>query len=322
MKFSTLIIGLGQIGMGYDLHFVSDRYVYSHARAFSKNSRFHLVAGVDSNGQRRNIFTRTYGCPAYDRVEIALENHQSDLVIIAVPTRFHSEIMQIVLERSQPKMILCEKPISYDLQEARHMVQMCSTRHIELYVNYVRRSDPGVIEIKRRLDSGEIAHPVKGVVWYSKGFLHNGSHFFNLLQYWLGEVVDTQILAMGRALDLVDREPDVRISFERGTILFLAVREEDFSHYTVELIARNGRLRYDKSGKQIDWQAATSDPNFIGYTVLSDIIQHIESGMHCYQWHVAEQLANVLDGRAAEMCSGADALHTLENMKLILEKIS
>ncbi len=321
MTVSALVIGLGQIGMGYDLHLDPTAHIYSHARAFSQHPKFHLVGGVDPDGQQRQTFTQTYGRPAYGDVDTALKQHQPDLVIIAVPTRYHGQTLQRVIERSHPKIILCEKPLSYDLQEARGMVQASATRGIRLCVNYMRRSDPGVVEIRRRIVAGEFGAPIKGVAWYSKGFLHNGSHFFNLLEDWLGPMQSSVVLNRGRLWDDTDPEPDVQVTFDRGTIMFLAAWEEAFSHYTVELLSPRGRLRYEQGGELIQWQSACPDPHFQGYTVLSAKPETISSGMGRYQWHVAEQLARALDGQDAQLCSGADALQTLESMKQILERI-
>lgn len=318
MSSGVLIVGLGQIGMGYDLGLDPAAHVYSHARAFSQHPKFHLIGGVDPDAERRQTFTRTYGCPAYSELRAALAHHQPALVVIAVPTQFHELTLRQVLEFSHLKAVLCEKPLAYELDEARSMVEVTAAGNVSLYVNYVRRSDKGVIECKRRLDFGEIAAPVKGVVWYSKGFLHNGSHFFNLLEYWLGSMQSSVVLDRGRLWDGTDPEPDVQVTFERGTIVFQAAWEEAFSHYTIELLSPSGRLRYEQGGKLIQWQPARPDPYFQGYTTLSSTSETIACDMYRYQWHVAEQLARALDGQDASLCSGTDALDTLVSMKKIL----
>lgn len=318
MITSVLIVGLGQIGMGYDLHLNPDTHVSSHARAFSQHPEFHLIGGVDTEEQRRRTFTQTYECPSYEDLKTALEKCQPDLVVIAVPTRFHRQTLSVVLDCSQPKLVLCEKPLAYDLHDARCMVEDCAAKGVKLYVNYMRRSDPGVIEVKRRIASGEFGQPIKGVAWYSKGFFHNGSHFFNLLQYWLGEMQNAVVLNQGRLWDGVDPEPDVCINFEYGNVVFLAAWEEAYSHYTVELLSPHGRLRYEQGGESIQWQSAQPDPLFQGYTVLAAKPEKIDSGMNRYQWNVAEQLENMLNGRESQLCDGSDALLTLESMKKIL----
>ncbi len=320
MSIGTLIVGLGQIGMGYDLGLNPDTDVRSHARAFNLHPSFHLLGGVDPSDQQRQTFEREYRCSSFADVETALAQIQPELIVIAVPTPAHGETLRRTLRRSRPVAVLCEKPLSYDLEEARAMVQACAEKGARLFVNYMRRSDPGAAEIKRRLGSGEIRSPVKGVAWYSKGFMHNGSHFINLLEYWLGEMVNAQILATGRLWNESDAEPDVRVSFEGGTIVFLAAREEEFSHYTVELVAPNGRLRYEKGGNKIAWQPARQDPKLAGYTGLADDIETIESGMSRYQWNVVDQIAAALGGKEARLCDGDEALRTLESLNAIMEK--
>ena len=319
MSIAALIVGLGQIGMGYDLHLEQGKHIYSHARALSAHLAFRLVGGVDPDDQRRQSFTKTYGSPAYGDIESALQQQRPDLVVIAVPTQFHGQTLQRVLELAHPKVILCEKPLSYDLQEARGMLQACADRGVMLYVNYMRRSDPGVIEIQRRISNGEFGALVKGVAWYSKGFFHNGSHLFNMLEYWLGPMQSSAVLKRGRLWDGHDPEPDVQVAFRRGTVVFLAAWEEAFSHYTVELLSPAGRLRYEQGGELIQWQSVRPDPQFEGYTVLAEKPEIIESDMSRYQWHVAEQLARALDGQDAQLCAGKQALQTLAAMRQIIE---
>jgi hypothetical protein len=40
MPYKSIIIGLGQTGMGYDLALNPEKAVFTHARAFSKHSAF------------------------------------------------------------------------------------------------------------------------------------------------------------------------------------------------------------------------------------------------------------------------------------------
>jgi predicted dehydrogenase len=321
MSFSVLIVGLGQIGMGYDLNLDPMTYVYTHARAFNEHPQFYLIGGVDPDAGRRDVFSSTYGCPAYGDLCEALEQHQPTLVVLAMPTPVHEATLLQVLKLSDPKAVLCEKPLAYKLDEATRMVEASATRDVCLYVNYMRRSDQGVIECRRRLDAGEIATPLKGAAWYSKGFLHNGSHLFNLLEYWLGPMQSSVVMRRGRLWGMTDSEPDVHVTFERGTVVFQAAWEEAFSHYTIELVSPTGRLRYEEGGKVVQWQGTQRDLYLPSYTVLSPYVEKIPSGMRRYQWHVAEQLALALSGKDAGLCTGVDALRTLVSMKRILEEV-
>ena len=320
MPERCLIIGLGQIGMGYDLSLDPSLFVYSHARAFSLHPSFDLAGAVDPSEGQRDLFETHYGKPAYDDIKSALEALQPDVVVIAAPTVMHKEIVDKVLLHSCVNVILCEKPLAYDLAEARKMVEACQLAGVHLFVNYMRRVDVGVLDVKRRIDAGVLGDPIKGIVWYSKGFLHNGSHFFNLLEFWLGSFVQAQVLDPGRLWDNKDPEPDVSVEFERGRIVFLAAWEEAYSHYTIELLSPSGRLRYEQGGSSITWQPTYAHPTVAGYRVLQPEPEVIANGMRRNQWHVVDQLANFIARRNHTLCTGAQALVTLEAMQQIINQ--
>jgi predicted dehydrogenase len=320
MAEKCLIIGLGQIGMGYDLDHDPTVAVYSHARAISLHPNFELAGAVDSCPFQRSIFEKHYVRPVFDNISMAIRQSQASVIIIASPSETHAAVVDEVLSQAKPKIILCEKPLAYDLAEAREMVDACDRAGIKLYVNYMRRADPGVIEVKRRIEKNQISVPIKGVVWYSKGFLNNGSHFFNLLEFWLGRFIGFKLINAGRLWGGVDPEPDVEAEFERGSVTFLSAWEEAFSHYTLELLSQSGRLRYEQGGKSIAWQTVLSDPDFSGYNILSPEIEMIANGMNRYQWHVFEQIAASLLGKRHNLCTGRQALITLESIHEIIKE--
>ena len=321
MMHSVLIVGLGAIAMGYDLGATASDFVLTHAKAFSLHPDFRLAGGVDADPARCALFEKHYGATAGTDLVAALATTRPDVVVIAVPTTQHAAVLKAVLQYGKPKLILCEKPLSYDLAEAAGMVEACRTHRCLLYVNYLRRVDPGVGEVKRRLMDGRIATPVKGVVWYTKGLLHNGSHFSNLLEFWLGPIEDFTIINPGRRWDNSDPEPDVQVRFASGSMTFLAAKEEDFSHHEIQFVAPNGCLRYEQGGGRILWQAAIPDPTVAGYTVLCASGEEIRSEGHTLLWHVADQISACLAGKPSDLCSGEDALKSLEALLRMKEKL-
>ncbi|MBU1012541.1 MAG: Gfo/Idh/MocA family oxidoreductase [Bacteroidetes bacterium] len=318
MQYSCLIIGLGQIGMSYDLNSPKNE-IFTHSKAFSVHLSFEIVGAVDPSAAQRSTFEKLFRKPAFSDIPSAIKGLKFDVVVISSPTAFHSMHVRIVLSLSKPLAILCEKPLAYDLAEAKEIVQSCDSCGVMLYVNYMRRSDPGAIEVKKRIMTGSIANPIKGTVWYSKGFLHNGSHLFNLIQFWLGSYQRHSIISKGRLWNNIDPEPDVYVEFEHGHIVFLAAWEEYYSHYTVELVSQTGRLHYDRGGELIQWQSTIIDPHFIGYTILNPNPEIIQNGMYQYQYHVADQLARALEGKEASLCSGHEAFDTIKTMHEIID---
>jgi len=312
MTHKCLIIGLGQIGMGYDLNLNTEKATYTHSRAISIHPAFRLEGAVDSSKIKCELFNKHYGRPTYPNSITALQNQKVSVIVISTPTAQHNLILKEVLSCSTPNVILCEKPLAYDLDEAREMVEMCESAGVKLFVNYMRRADSGAIEIKNRIESSLISLPIKGVVWYSKGFLNNGSHFFNLLEFWLGSFISSKILDKGRTCDSQDIEPDIQVEFERGKVVFIAAWEEAFNHCTIELLSPSGRLYYSQSGESIKWQSTNAHPNIDGYQVLTETSETLENGMHHYQLQVLDQLANALDNKTHTLSTGRDSLATLE----------
>ena len=308
----VLIIGLGRIGVGYDLLHDPDEYVLSHARAFQRHPDFRLVGGVDPDAGQRGQFQDQYDCPAFADLRVAIAATNPSVVVVATPTDLHYSTVQAVLAVGKPVAILCEKPISFDPVEAHTLVRLCKDKSCALYVNYMRRSDVGVDEVLQRLQDGRIALPVKGVVWYSKGLFNSASHFVNLLQYLLGDVEKVLVLDKGRRLDGKDPEPDVEIEFVGGKIHFAALRVEDYFHNSMELMAANGRLRYERGGQQITWESTVANPVFSGYTTLGAEPELLRSDFFRIQLNVADQLAASLAGNPSRICSGDEALGTLD----------
>jgi predicted dehydrogenase len=308
-----MVVGLGRIGLTYDVRLDAGTHVMTHSRALRMHPSFDLCGAVDPSPDARSLFEQVYGRRAFADLHAACRALAPDVVVIATPTRDHASTCASILDHAQPRGILCEKPLAYDLTEAAHIVSRCKAARCLLAVNYMRRADPGAIEVRRRIETGAIATPVKGVAWYTKGLLHNGSHLVNLLEFWLGPVASCEVIQPGRRAG-DDVEPDVRVEFTAGAVTFLAAQEEHFSHYTIELVAPNGRLRYDAGGFAITWQPAVPDPEMDGYVTLSAAPETIPNGMPKWQWHVVDEWARQLGGASAALCSGAEALRTLETL--------
>lgn len=311
MTLRTVIVGLGQIGMLCDMDLDADRYVYSHVRAFMSHPGFELVAGIDGDALHRQQFETLVGQPAYSEIGSWLASLAPVVVVIAVPTIHHAAVLQQVLAHCAPRAILCEKPLSYDVDEARDIVAQCEQAGSALYVNYVRRADPAVRRIKQWIETGRIALPVKGIAWYSKGLFNNGSHFADLLQHWLGAAQSFQVVQPGASRG-VDPEPDVLLHFAGGSIQMLAADEDNYSYYMIELVSPSGRMRYDLGGERVTWEPAVASAVAAGYTVLDSPPQVIDNELDIIQSHVTQQLHEAMHGRAASICTGVQALQTIE----------
>lgn len=318
MVHSVAIVGLGGIGMLYDFKLPEAEYVHSHARAFFLHPDFEIVGAVDIQAKLRDQFSGKYKDAAFSSVaELGLQC-SPDVVVVASPTNTHRAVIEQVLQHCKPKLILCEKPLAYSTEHAQAIVQQCHKQGVQLFVNYFRRADPGVMEVKTRLTSGRIASPFKAVVWYSKGLLHNGSHLLDLMTFWFGPVKAMAIITPGRDIGEQDAEPDFRVEFETGKAIFCSCKEENFSHYTVEVVAQNGRLRYEQGGV-IEWQIAGPHPTLDKYRQLQAEAETIANNMSHYQYRVADQLSLALKKPTHTLCTGDSGLTNIQTLVTLLK---
>lgn len=320
MVWKTLLIGLGKIGMEYDLKKDPRRFVYTHARAISLHKKFKLLGAVDPSKKKRKIFTSVYKKKAFASIKDAFSTYSPDVVVIASPTPSHLKVLKQVIKAGNPRLVLCEKPLANKITEAKKIITLCRNHKIKLFVNYVRRSNPAIVKIKRKIEEGHFTTPVKGIVWYSGGFLHNASHFFNYLESWLGKVTGFRLTNRGKEMHAEDAEPDVIVFYKKGEILFSALSRNGIYHHGVEMFFKNGRLRLDYGGRLIEWNPLSV--NYISFQLrkISEKKVKFQSFSNKYQANVFEQISRLLEGGKCNLCEGREALVTLDIMLKILNK--
>lgn len=306
-RAKVLLVGLGNAGMLYDTERAHDGPVRSHAGVFSSHGRFDLAAGVDPLKERRELFIESYGASAFSDVGEAARRTQPAVAVVASPTELHLEHVRSILAASRPKVLLCEKPIAWSPQDARTIVDLCSAADCDLFVNYQRRAEAAVRTARQLFSGSPSAFPFRGVCWYSKGVLHNASHFVDLLTYWFGRpvgaVATRNMVPYGR----FDGELDFRLDFNFGDVTFLCVGNAEFPIYRLELTASHGNLRYDGSSNRYLWEDSTAS-----FGSRQDGGGHvIEACSRGAFFEVAEQIARVLDGEKTDLCDGASASETV-----------
>lgn len=321
MPLGAAVIGLGKIGQGLDYEHEGSSRVLTHATAFFFHPEFQLLAGVDPDVAARARFEKKFSRPAYATLSELVRGTSPDVLAISVPTALHFKVFSEALQFG-PRAILCEKPLALTVEEARRMKSMAEAARCVLGVNYMRRFEPGVLELKRRIAGGEFGRIYKGTVWYSKGILNNGSHFIDLLHFLLGSASDVEVLEEGEKNTESDFEPDVRIRFGTANIYFLAGREECFSIREVELMGTSAHVRYARGGEEIVISKTRPSSLFPGYTVLEEYreAETVKTDFGRYQWYVADALHQALASGQPLNSTGATALETMEVIDTILSR--
>lgn len=126
----------------------------NHVRVLMDLPQVKVVGLADPNTEVAGHTARKYNLPLYaDCVEL-LDTEQPDAIVLAVPTVDHHQSAMAAIERGIH--LLVEKPIAETVDQATEMVEAAEKKGVALTVGHIERFNPAVIELKRRMDAGEL----------------------------------------------------------------------------------------------------------------------------------------------------------------------
>ena len=131
--------------------------------------------------------------PSFNSVKELISKLQPNIISIATPTDSHLSILKEIIEVDSLKSVLMEKPLAKSFIESKEIYDLCKSKNLNLFVNFVRRCDPGINNLKLMIKQGEFKGSFQANVNYSKGLLHNGIHFIDIFMYLFGDIKDIHI---------------------------------------------------------------------------------------------------------------------------------
>ena len=317
--FNVLIVGLGKIGMEYDLNKDKKNFLLSHVNSFASHPNFNIVGVVDIDEKKCKEYKKIYNKNAFTSLNIALRTCNPDIVVISTPTDTLTKIFDLIIVNHTPKIILIEKPISLNFKEAKKIVEKALAKNIFLFVNYMRRSEPKANVIKTKIEN--LKTQFNGIVWYSSGIYNGASHFINLLEYWLGEYKAVKVINKGKLYKANDPEPEFEVEFKKGTFKFFPLINYQYFHNSIDMFYINGRIRYECNGKNVFIHNTKKDDVFTNYNILNSNPVELKADFSIIQSYVVNNLLLFLKGESHYLCSGEDALETLKIIEAIRKKI-
>ena len=87
------------------------------------------------------------GRPYYDPQRM-LENEDIVLISICVPDGYRENLLDLCLS-FRPRGVLCEKPLTLDMASAERIVDEYAKAGVYLSVNFSRRFDKSIIDLKK-----------------------------------------------------------------------------------------------------------------------------------------------------------------------------
>jgi predicted dehydrogenase len=311
VTYHAVLIGCGKIGSVFaDDPLVEG--VHSHAGAYSACPSTELVAVCDADPVRLDDCARRWGVAArYGDARALLSEQRPDIVSVCTPDHTHFDLIRLAIETPGVLGVLAEKPLALECAQAEELVTLAKARGVALAVNYSRRYAPGYVELREWIRSGGIGEiqSVGGI--YTKGTVHNGTHWFDLARFLVGEIVEVwgfDVRGEGGA----DPTLDAFLRFESGAGAHL--HGCDASAYTLfemDLIATRGRVRVLESGHVMESHRVVDSPRYTGYRTLA-LDRRADAGFKDVLLHAVKDLVCAVSQGTPPACSGRDGVAALK----------
>lgn len=201
--YTAALIGCGRIG--FSLGFDKKReQPASHTMALLNNKKVKIVAGADKNKENLDAWKKyVKDAKAYDNSQemykYFAENKSPDIIVVAVNEDSHFEEC-IKAIKARPRLIILEKPVALNSEEAEKIRLMAEENNVPVMVNHERRFAADYNMAKNYMSQIGTLQSVRGELYsglriYAKEFeadgayslLHDGTHLVDIIRFLLDE---------------------------------------------------------------------------------------------------------------------------------------
>lgn len=161
-------VGIGLIGAGVIAKFHMQGYNSVFENYGDVEPRFVIVADLDI--ERAEKLKTSYRFEkATDNWRDVIENPHVELILITTPNYLHAEMA--IAAAKAGKHIMCEKPMSMDLEEGNAMAEAVKNAGVISQVDFVYRKCPTIVEAKKMIDNGTIGEIVTFRGWFDCAYM-------------------------------------------------------------------------------------------------------------------------------------------------------
>ena len=293
---SVLVIGLGKIGFGYDENENSNRKIQSHCNAFYYHKKFKLIGGIDNNNIKRKKFFRKYNLPSFDTIISASKSINPEIAVISTPPKSRLRVIQQVIKYLKVKIIIIEKPVALKMNDVIKIRNLLGKHKIRAFVNYFRRSCPGINILKKRKKNNLSRIKTHGIAWYSKGLLNSGSHIINTLEYILGDVKKIKKFYVNNS------------DFNKNGVF----------NNSVEILSKKEKIIFENGMRDIKTYNIIDDDLYNSYKIISPDYKKIKTNYSLMQFYFTDNLSRKIDSKFANICDLSDAIKTHKIIQQII----
>ncbi len=181
-----------------------------------------LVALYNRTVSKAEKAAEKYGNPeVYSDAEEIFKNVQLDFVDIITEVPAHESLVLLAAKYKIP--VICQKPMSFDIESCNRMVKACEEANIPFFINENFRWQPPFRAVKKQLEKGLIGTPYRAHIQLSYGGLDTfkvqpflatlkylyhmdmGPHMFDLARFYFGEAQSIYVQT-SKSIDFIEGE--------------------------------------------------------------------------------------------------------------------
>lgn len=328
MMYTAQVIGLGKIGLLYDIDEKREG-IHSHVGACTFHPQIRLIGACDTQQAREEkLHTLAPTTPFYHDVDDMLHDHVGDIISICTPPETHYSLLQKIIPY-EPKIIFCEKPIVVSKEEMVRLKKITPSCHI--VPNLSRRWHQGIQEVRKQLKDGSFGRILYVSIQYTRGIFNTGAHFIDLIRFLIGEVTAVQVYDKVETSSDAENESSFSFIFDtsigvKGTAT--AFNDKYYYLFEMDIYTEGGKITIGKSGDEISYYTVGNHSSFKGHRSL--ILQSLEN-QFLKQSQLSQAMnhfVSVLNGKEPLACTLKDglipyyvALHILQSYEKNGERV-
>ncbi len=319
-QWRAAVVGCGRIGCGFDDD-PNRTQISTHAGAYRQTSGVELVALADLDQAKLDRYGEKFSVAGrYLDYREMLQRESPEIVSVCTASGTHQAVVRDAVEAGV-KAIFCEKPMADRAEDAKAMHDLCERRGVVLMVNHKRRFSTFHQSVAAWLRSGRIGAIQQVTVYYVSGVANTGSHLFDLLRLYFGDIawVETR-LSHRRSPLAVDPNVDGTLWFAPGfPVILQACDTASFYILEIAILGADGRLRITTGTHDaVEWEEARPSAYASEYRDLARAPAPMQADARpeIMLAGVANLIA-ALEGRAAPLCTGVDGLRAVEIFEAI-----
>lgn len=159
----------------------------NHAKAFHQLDEFELVGVCDLNPETLSALDPpSLGARGYTQFAEMLSAEKAEVVTIATNNISHHALALQAIAFGV-RGVICEKPMTVHLRDARELAEACRSRGIALMVNHQRRLGPDLVTLRRLIKDGAIGKVQLVRACNAGDMLSDGTHAVDSVRYILGD---------------------------------------------------------------------------------------------------------------------------------------